>query len=592
MIGAGARATSVTRMVGAMAHRGPDRTATTTVPGAAMSACRLAVTGPGPAGDQPMSDASGRYRLVFNGQIYNHRQLRAQLPSQPYRGDSDTETLLAALICWGAGALPRLEGVFTFVFLDTRTGRVLVARDRFGVRPFYVARHESTFYFASEIKAMLAAGVPAGPRVQVLRASLADYWVNGPDTPLAGVWRVPPGSLLELTVDGRLQREATWFETRELVHSDQAERLAGLSADEWSRELESTLRAAVARRLPPPGTVGTGVLCSGGLDSSLVLALACAEGIRPPALVASFTDQPEVDETRWAARVCAATGAPFVPVAIGVETWRRHFVSSVWHFEYPLVHQNSVALAALAEAARGLGLRVLLSGEGADELFGGYPSRHHAERLAFAATRPQAAPELETPARRNGRLRTAFGPAPAGAGDYAAMELAGLQEAFGDQKPERRALAAALAGDLRLFLSHGLNRLDKNLMQGSMEVREPFLDSALAAFAVNSPLERHLYPRLKAGLADVARRWLPEDVVDRPKFGFNFAVEDMLADLRPRALTDGLLVDLLEFPAGRWAELVAAMDERSRFRLWSAEIWARLFVRRDDISTVENSIWH
>lgn len=584
VLGPGATPETAARMAAALRHRGPDRVAARGRPTAAVAAARLAVTGPGEAGDQPMDDGG---LLVFNGEIHNHRAVRARLPRRSYRGDSDTETLLAALDEWGDEALPRLEGPFAFVHVARGTGMVTVARDRFGVKPLYLARHGERWFVASEIKALLAGGVPAVADPAALRAVVADYWTNGAETPLRGIRRVPPGAVLTFDGAGRLVGQRRWFEPADLIDPGEAARQAALSPEEWHDELESTLRTAVRGRLPQDDGTGAGVLCSGGLDSSLVLALANAEGAPLPAYVASFPDQPEADETGWAAEVARSTGSPLTPVEVSADAWREHFAASVWHFEYPLVHQNSVALATVARRARADGLRVLLSGEGADELFGGYPSRHRVPRLAFGA----ADGSLEVPARRNGALRRALGVEVAADAGYARRLRESLDRAFAHLPGPRRALAVALAADLRLFLSHGLNRLDKNLMQASIEAREPFLDTALAAFALNAPLDRHLVPVLKAGLAAVARRRLPAAVVDRKKAGFNFSLASYLKELDDRVLESGVLRAVLEVPDDRWRAIVADAEERTKFRLWSAEVWCRLFVEGMDLAEVNGVVW-
>ncbi|MEV4443676.1 asparagine synthase-related protein [Streptomyces sp. NPDC049577] len=144
---------------------------------------------------------------------------------------------------------------------------------------------------------------------------------------------------------------------------------------------------------------------------------------------------------------------------------------------------------------------------------------------------------------------------------------------------------------MRLFLSHGLNRLDKNLMQGSIEVREPFLDTSVVSFALNSPLERHLEPRLKAGLAAVARRRLPAALVDREKFGFNFSVSAYLGQLDTKHLEDGVLRGILGTGSREWCDLVAGMSERNLFRIWSAEIWCRLFLEGESVTGINSLIW-
>lgn len=588
VIGFSADLETITAMTATLAHRGPDGQAVDGTEGSALlGACRLAITGLGSSGSQPMRDPTGRYLLAFNGEIYNHRLLRAELDGVEFAGSSDTETLLHLLIRWGEDALPRLEGMFAFVFVDTRNGVALAARDRLGVKPLYFSYSGDAVYLASELKALHSV-LGAPPSADMIRASLTGYWVNGYETPLGGICRLGPGQLLRCETKVARPKVFTWHDLPDWIDPLLGERLANETPGGLTDEVEVALSAAIRQRLPEETPAG--VLCSGGLDSSLVLALAHRAGAEVLAFVATFPGQPDADEAAWAELACSTVGARLLRVPLDRHSWREGFVAAVHHFEYPLVHQNTIALTAIGRRARELGVRVLLSGEGADELFGGYPSRHHRERLAFADEHgPDApAPRLEL---RAGRASLSALVGPAATGSYDAEVVAALRNAYAGRSRGRRDLSAALSADLRLFLSHGLNRLDKNLMQVGVEVREPFLDSAVVRLGLNLPLEHLLDPAPKGVLGRAARRLLPSSIVDRPKHGFNFDVAPYLAGLRSEALLDGRLRELLERERSAWRSGIEELSARDLFRLWSGEIWCRLFVDRSSPAKVGEEIW-
>jgi asparagine synthase (glutamine-hydrolysing) len=188
------------RMAAALGHRGPDDRGVEIVGNVGLVHTRLSIVDPSPAGHQPMVDESGDWWLTYNGEVFNHLVLRGELSGSVWRSGTDTETLLRGLAAWGEDAVPRCNGLFAFAALDARRGRVLLVRDRFGVKPLYLARHAGALWFASELRALLAAGVPARARADVLAHSVAYGWANGRETPLEGIDRVLPGTLLEVDV--------------------------------------------------------------------------------------------------------------------------------------------------------------------------------------------------------------------------------------------------------------------------------------------------------------------------------------------------------------------------------------------------------
>lgn len=613
------------QMAAAIAHRGPDGQGIEVLGSVGLANRRLAIVDPTAAGAQPMSDPAGRWWLTYNGEIFNHAELRDRLGSERWRGHSDTETLVRALAAWGEDAIPRCNGLFAYAALDAERGRLLLVRDRYGVKPLYWARHAGGVWFASEIRALLAAGVPARVRRDVLAHSVVHGWANGPLTPLEGIDRVLPGTVLSIDLETLATSERRWYDPSGAVDAERARHLARRPRREHADAVEEELRASVRRRLMSDVPLGT--MCSGGIDSSLVTAFAHEDHGGVVAFNASVADQPEADESAWAARVATALGVELRTVAMTAARWRADLVPVVWHHEYPLMHESSVPMAQIAGLARASGVKVLLSGEGADELFGGYGFLNQAEyvdylwrhgkvgpagRLLWGKLRrdgPAAAAQgtaalARQAARRLGEARgdgtgLAAGPG-AFPGPSASPQASAYEEGFRERglaayahsDPSRRRLEARLVRDIGAYLPHLLNRQDKNTMQQSIETRVPFLDPALVALSLNLPLEARVEPRRKGVLRDIAARHLPPGVAERPKLGFGFDVGRYIAPaVQPRFVLDGSLREALGVATEAWRAAVGSARGHEVLRMWTAEVWCRLFLEGRSPQRVAEEMW-
>lgn len=575
----------VQKMITALSHRGPDDQQILDCGSVVLGHTRLAIQDLSEAGRQPMIHQSGNWILVYNGEIYNHKELRNQLPPYNYKSKSDTETLLHALEVLGPDAIKSLNGIFAFVALDVRNNHLILVRDRFGVKPLYIAKGQDGLFFASEINSILEAGFPRIPRLDVLKNKLIHIWVNGKDTPIADIERIMPGTIIHMDLNSLQIIEETWYEPANSIDLGLAEELAHMERSQIAKKVEETLYKSILRRLN--ANVPIGVLCSGGLDSSLVSAIAAKEDIPLVAYNASIPSQPEFDETHWAKAVCQKSRLPLSTIPMTKYGWRRHFVRSVKHFEYPLVHESSVALAMIAERANQEGIRVLLTGEASDELFGGYGSRHLEERARFNGT------DLKIQLNKKKLLFSFLDVVDLPSmRDYEINVFESLFNAYAHHEGDRRVLEAALASDLRNFLSHGLNRKDKNTMQYAVEVREPFLDPDVVKLALNLPLEMRIYPKLKGILLDVALSKLPLEVINRPKIGFSFDPSIYFVnEMRSESLEKGYLRDLLGIGNQDWKQFIGSATGRTLFRLWSTEMWCRLFLGGCTVEQVEEIVW-
>ncbi|MGH2961486.1 MAG: asparagine synthase (glutamine-hydrolyzing), partial [Solirubrobacterales bacterium] len=362
------------RVAAALDHRGPDDAGIQIERNAALVNARLAIVDTSEAGHQPMSDRSGRWTLTYNGEIFNHLKLRRELPPIAFRGTSDTETLLHALDRWGpAGAASRTSGFFAFAALDAVERRLFLVRDRFGVKPLYMANLGDAIWFASEIRTLLAAGIPARPRLPILSHAVRVGGVGGARPRSRESTRVLPGSVVAIDLQTLESSERKWWEPADEVDPELSRQLAAVPREELTDRLEAALRGGVRRRLMADVPVGT--MCSGGIDSSLVTAFAHDERPSVTAFNASLPDEGRADERRWAETVARSVGVELETVTITSSRWREALVDAVRHHEYPLVG-GSVPISLIAEAARERGIKVLLTGEAADELFGGYVGFH------------------------------------------------------------------------------------------------------------------------------------------------------------------------------------------------------------------------
>lgn len=591
-------------MQAALVHRGPDAGGIETWENVGLVHRRLAVVDPSPAGAQPITSPDGRWTMTYNGEVYNHQELREQLPNG-WIGHSDSETVVRALDRWGSAALTRFNGQLALAAIDRGSRRLLLARDRFGKKPLYLARDDRGIWFASEIRALFAAGLRPGLNVRELAHTTFLGWLPGAVTPLEGIERVPAGSLRWIALDSLAEAAETWFDPVDLVDPDLGLSLAAKRPRELADELEQALDQAVSRRLMSDTPVGT--LLSGGIDSSLVTAIAAEHQPGLVAFTASLPFGRRVNEAGHAERAARAAGVQLEPVEVGLDRLTAELVNAVSAHEYPLVSGMVIAIGAVAARARELGFKVLLTGEASDELFAGYDHRHVPQTRRFlpmpvvAARGAVSVAQHRRPAfisllRRSGLApRPDPGPVPAPSAARVRREAVrrGLA-AYGSHPGPRGELEAELVADLPASgLGHLLNRMDKNAMASSIETRVPFLDPDVVRLALNMPLEQRAGRRPKRIVRAVARRRLPGRIAARPK---QVSMESPLGrrieqQARPGFLSDGVLRERLGIPGVRWRELTGQQLRANAIRPWSAEIWSRLFLEGASVEQVNADLW-
>ena len=600
-------------MRNALAHRGPDDFGIQVIDNVGLVHTRLSIVDLSANGHQPMHHPGGEWWLAYNGEIYNHGELRSKLNGTPFVGTSDTETLLWSLERWGQDVVSELGGQFAFAALDVRGDRLLLCRDRFGIKPLYLAEFDGGVWFASEPAALIAAGAPSEPIETAWDNLFNGTYLGGECTLLQGITRLPPGSWTEISLKDAELTTRRWHVPANDVDSVSAARLKRRSRSELVGELETTLRNAVHRSLLADTTVGT--LCSGGVDSSLITALAAEKNPDLVAFGASFAGDGRMDEGLAARRVADALGVELELIDVTPASWREAFVPATVHSGVPLANASAVTVAQLATRAKECGVKVLLTGEGADELFGGYTKLHAAalagflpwyDRVVHAAEPVVCADPMSVlnPANvlraTRDLVRVAVGPPPSSKwlpvstpGEHQHAPTRESVIAYAHHDGGRGNLEAALLSQLDYSLCWLLNRMDKNVMQASVEARVPFLEPDVVSLALNLPLEARVGPWSKGILRDVARRVLPWSIAHRPKiYGMAFDARTWIEQAaNPAFLTHGLLRDTLAIPEDEFNSVIAAGNHVVRVRLWSAEAWVRSLFAGHSIQQIEQDLW-
>jgi asparagine synthase (glutamine-hydrolysing) len=547
------------RMAGALRHRGPDGWGFAREAGAGLVSTRLAIFDL-PGGWQPMRGPRGTL-LVYNGEVYNHPELRRGIGGEPFATTGDTEVVLRLLEREGLRALHRFNGQFAFAWWEPRERRLTLVRDRFGVRPLHwAALPDGGIAFASEAKGLFASGeVAAAPDLAGIDEVFTTWGARAPRTAFAGVAQLPPGGLL-VWEDGELVAQRTWWEP-DYDPAALAARAAAADPPAGApvpAELPELLADAVRLRLRADVPVGT--YLSGGLDSSLISALAQRASDHELRTFSVAFHDARYDERAFQQQVAGALGTRHHVVEVGPREIADGFRAVVAHAETPLIRTAPVPLYLLARATREQGITVVATGEGADELYWGYDlfketavrELHVRDPARAEALLDGLYPYLDVPAERRGPAWRRFffeagspqdplfshqpriaatGIARAFYRPEVARELSGDGDGGGPLARLRAELPAAFARwstleraaylELTTLLAPNLLAAqgDRVAMAHGVEGRFPFLDHRVFAHSVALAPERKLGPGLreKAELRTLAERLLPAEVAARTK---------------------------------------------------------------------------
>jgi asparagine synthase (glutamine-hydrolysing) len=598
-------AATLARMAEAIRHRGPDDFGFYHDASAHLAQRRLSIIDV-QGGHQPMTNQTGSLWITFNGEIYNHAALRPVLEQagRRYQTRSDTETILHAFEEHGPECLRLFRGMFSFAIWDARRRRLFCARDRLGIKPLYYYWDGRLFAFGSEIKALLEhPAISPALADDLLPEVLAFGYTSGDRSLFRNIHKLMPGHrlVLDVAADPKLAVERYWDVPR-------ADGAGDADPRRWIAETRRRLEQSVEMHLM--SDVPLGVFLSGGVDSSAIAALAQRAVSRPIETFAVGYSEAPFSELSHARRVAQAIGTEHREVTIGIDDFFGALPRLIWQEDEPIAWPSSVSLYFVSQlAARHV--KVVLTGEGSDELFGGYERYRWLDCNQRWARGYRIVPE---PLRRWIRDQTATSPL-LGAGlrrklghtvlgrdlgfeslflqnFYCAFDAgAGCQDymRYWNARPNDSPLARTLYADQKTYLVELLMKQDQMSMAASIESRVPFLDHTLVEFAARIPdalkirgrTQKHI---LKAAVHDL----LPRDIVHRRKMGFPTPLRQWLLDPRTEPLyaalqsRDGLLAAYLD------PREVEALIHRHRsgredatdriWRLANLQLWGDLFL--------------
>ncbi len=495
------------RMLAKLARRGPDAEGRHAEGPVQLGHRRLAIIDLSPRSAQPMLDAASGTALVFNGTIYNYPELRAELITRGhvFHSDGDTEAILRAYLEWGEACVERLHGMFAFALWNRET--LFLARDRLGIKPLYYSEDADHFRFASTPQALIAAGgVDTGIDAVALHHLFTLHAVvPAPRTIFNGVRKLAPGTTLTVNARGELSHKKYW--------SLQAQRPPAPKTEaEWTEAIHESLRQAVKKRIEI-ADVKVGVLLSGGLDSSLLVALLAEQGV-PDLMTFSvgFEDQPEErgNEFEYSDPVAALYGTRHHKFLIPNSEVLRRLPEAVDQMSEPMFAQDAVAFYLLAEQVSKT-VKVVQSGQGADEVFGGYfwYPRMAAETDGSALDRFRR----HYFDRDHDEFLDMIMPAYHGPDYTAELIAAHLAEPFADEFIDQ-----VLRMDTTMLITDDpVKRVDNMTMAWGLEARVPFLDHQLVELAAAMPPQYKLASEGKHVLKQIARGLVPDAVIDRKK---------------------------------------------------------------------------
>lgn len=533
-------------------QRGPDSRGVHTDYFVGLGHRRLSIIDTSVGGAQPMQDENGRYTLVFNGEIYNYRQLRQELEGKGYafQSDSDTEVLLKMYIEHGQACLQHFNGFFAFAIHDKEADILFIARDRLGIKPLLYYQDGDRFLFASEMKCLLAFGLPRELNFEALHMYLQLNYVPAPHSMLKGVRKLMPGECLTLE-KGRLEVKS-WYT---LPYDAQRQNPEGLSYEQQQQKLQELMELSVQRRLV--ADVPLGAFVSGGIDSSVITALASRHVDKLNTFSIGYKDEPYFDETRYAKLVAEKYKTEHTVFSLTNQDLYSQLHNVLNYIDEPFADSSALPVYILSMHTKKK-VTVALSGDGADELFSGYNKHAAAFRAIQGGWKAEVVRELlplwrMLPKSRNAPLSNTFRQLQrfaegmnlsarerywrwAGfstendslkllsAGSRATLE----QEVYAQQKallvePIREGdLNSFFYTDVQLVLPNDmLTKVDLMSMAHGLEVRVPFLDHEVAAFAFQLPVESKINGQMKKRIVqDAFRELLPPELYNRPKHGF------------------------------------------------------------------------
>lgn len=591
----------IRKMNNALVHRGPNAEGVYFGNQIALGHLRLSVIDVSEASNQPMTDASGRYTLIFNGELYNYKELKKSLGDYDYKTQGDTEVFLAGLIKWGANFLKMCNGMFSIALWDNHKEELFLARDRMGIKPLYYARTESQFVFSSEIRAIIKSGLTSGGlNTDALGDYLRYQTVHGINTMVQGVYKLPQGSWMRIS-DDDMKMETYWNASTATEPG-----ISRMAYDDVTALVRQKYEASVARRMI--SDVPIGAFLSGGIDSTALVAAASKVSTSKLKTFTVSFDNSEFSEAKYAQLVADKYDTEHHEIALSPETLLDSLPSALKAMDHP--SGDGINTYVVSKAAKEAGITVALSGLGGDELFAGYPIfkqyfslkdkywlmtfpkfLRRAAGSGFNLIKPGVSSEKIKQVISQDYLDVEYiyqfsrEVAPVdqimklsqygikGSGTVFKMVKEGL--GFGTPGFDLPALSKVSYAELYTYLEAVLLRdTDQMSSAHALEVRVPFLDHELVQ-TVMSVSDKHKFPSTPKKLfVDAMSDYLPSEIVNRPKMGFTFPWKEWMKNELKDFCGDHIL-DLGNHDAfdskmlnKRWDQFLAGNAKVTWGRIW------------------------
>lgn len=596
----------MSRMLKKLKHRGPNDTGSWHGNVISMGATRLSIMDLSDDGNQPFMTEDKKGILVYNGEVYNHNELRVELKSEfsdlPFRSSCDTETVLYSLHYWGAEkAIQKFNGMFAFAYYDKRSETLWLGRDRAGIKPLYFSRVNDQLIFGSEIKSLLEhPSVHKRADLHALTTYILerrlDRW-----TPFEDISELEPGTLLSLK-DNRLEQSLYFDPVRDL-DIDRLLSNGKLASGHWTQAFEELFPKCVESHLASDAPLA--VMCSGGVDSSLIAAYAKAYDKNIVAYVAEVEGYIPNEKER-AQRICDHLGIQLRVVPVTRNDFLRLWPLALYHNDEPLYFKQNIAHMAVAEAVHKDGYKVLVCGEGADELFGGYvwqantyqiwkkllqrnkvlsylgPIAKYVRRFTSGSSfiglnKHEQEPFLSIEGVFKSKLESRYLSAVDG-GKRVMRQRDTFKKLEPLGNPAEQAFLTRAFEDYYVHMGTALKSNDKMNMAFSVESRVPFLDKRLIDFAVHLPFKTKYENGIsKPLLKKTASKKLPKDLMYVKKIGFGISNE--MTNHTSSILKNGYIEEMFKWSKKNRNEIIDTIenDSFSSFHIVSSELWAQTY---------------
>ena len=592
------------RMVESTGCRGPNDKGTWAQGPVGLGHVRLSILDLSEKGHQPFLTADGQGIISYNGEVYNYVELRGKLEAEgiTFKSATDTEVILYALHQWGPErAVPLLNGMFAFAYYDLRSKELWLARDRMGMKPLYVAIAHDLIGFASEIKALLKhPSIPCRPDMHALTTQMTYGRLTGAWSPFGGIEAVVPGTLKKIKAD-----ESTTVSYYDILNDVEPRRIVRAKRRKFEdcvNEFESLFSASVRAHLVSDAPLAA--MCSGGLDSSLITAFAKMSKPDIEAYVADVAGLKDSEADR-AEKVCGHLGVPLHKIKVDQEKFLRCWPLAVYRNDEPNFFTQNILSMIVCDAVSRDGFKVLLTGEGSDELFGGYDWQRDFYRVwrirrlraamlpdikilrvlgrIFSNLSPPDLSRLSRDPLQSSRIRW---PGQNPTGQFCAIDAgqrsfrqAALFKKIADVTPlEERAFLACCFEDIYAHLRTSLSSHEKMAMSYSVEARLPFLENQLIDFGLHLPFRAKYHKGVaKCIVKALGETVLPYEIVHAKKIGYG--INDEFWKNTAGLLKNGSVAELFKWGAREMDAILehAASDRLLLFNLVSMELWARIF---------------